>query len=240
MDSQYFKGMNEDEVYTQFAVLTRYVYTTNNKVKTGIFISITSGKLLEFKDTLFSKMTSRDEFPKSLSEIYELYMNDPITDNDRKIFLNRYQLPYQSTGRSIKSLYNNNSLIMKPQLDLHIQNKKIQYILQNLTYICDSIHLKFENLCNISDKLKEDIATLKKKYSTELKNSEEEIAAKWVNIVERKPEFKALESEFNKSKFGKEHQRLYLPNLKGGKYKTHKKSSKRIRKYKGTRHRKNF
>lgn len=182
----------------QFVFLTRYAYITPERSKNSTYKSITKN-LASFKNSNFVT-TSPDKFPTSLNDIFEMYMNQPITDRDKNYYLTRYSLPFMSTGLSLKNLVEINSDAIDETLNKLMKSKKIQHINNILSRLCSDLRMK--NLCKDGSELKKAIDEQKAKYKALYNATEEEIAISWITAVEKEPKFLAIHNLFQLSAHG--------------------------------------
>jgi hypothetical protein len=194
----YFDTFNTSNLDDQFVFLTRYAYITPERSKHSTYKSITKN-LSSFKNSNFVT-TSPDGFPNSLDAIFEMYMNQPITDRDKNYYLSRYTLPFMSTGLTLRDLVEINSDAIDETLNKLMMSKKIQHINSILSRLCSDMRMK--NLCKDGSELKKAIDEQKAKYKALYNATEEEIAINWITAVEKEPKFLAMQRLFNLSAHG--------------------------------------
>jgi hypothetical protein len=233
-----------DNVNIQFISLAIYAYThliaqmasNENKIKksrTAQFKTITE-KSFAFKNSNFRTYT-QDDLPKNLDEIYELYLAQPITEEDKKNYLLTYILPLYKTGLTIQELDKINPDAMERPLHLLMLSKKIQYINLNIRTICTNP--AFNTICK-NKVFIDDLKEAKKKYQTLYDDIETQIAESWVDAISKEPRFMANPDILKLNTLGYKDLRLknlntYKHLLTGGKYYTiHKKHKNKYRRTK--------
>jgi len=194
-----FDTFNKDTLDNQFVLLTRYAYTAidnprNAKIRNAIYKTIVkNGTLTGLKS---------DDLPSSLDDIYKLYLEQPISDKDEYMYLATFNIPFMSTGLTIKELKTINPDAINDTLQLLMKSKKIQYILDNARNICRD--LRIMRICTNSSQLKLDIESQLSKYTDAYEDVENQIHINWINAIGKEPRFHAKEGLFVKSAFGKE------------------------------------
>ena len=188
-----------------------------------------------FKNSNFRHYKEED-LPKSLDEIYELYLSQPITEFDKERYLDSFRLPLYKTGLTIKELKDLYPEAMAKPLSLLMLSKKIQFINTSISNIC--LNVRFSHICK-DETFKNDLREARKKYAKMLEEVEIEIATSWVEAIEKQPELAANPNISRLNQMG--YTDLHLRNLKaykhllsGGKkrtvYKKRKNTIRRTRK----------
>lgn len=188
-----------DGLYRQFLDFILYMYVAE-KVKPQLKKTI-QGKAF-FTNAMRTMNTS--SYPKTLEELTELYLQEPITEQDRNEFLSSYILPFMSTGKSVKELYSINPERMTPVLDALIQSKRIQRLIsENQGDILNSVKRQFEvnRFYGASPPKKEEflneIQRLLVKYQKVYEDQEAVIASRWVEAMEKEPRFLASNTQYS-------------------------------------------
>jgi hypothetical protein len=189
-----------DGLFRQFLDFTIYMYIDEKK-KPQI------KKTIESKTFFTDAMRSMNinTYPKTLEELTELYLQEPITDQDRSEFLFSYMIPFMSTGKSVKELYSVNPEVMTPVLDALIQSKRIQRLISaNQGDILNGIKRQFQQIKYYGIKTPEkqqeflqDIDTVLSKYKKAYEDQEAVIASRWVEAVEKEPKFLASNVQYS-------------------------------------------
>ncbi len=164
------------------------------------------------KENIFKNLISRnpdfpwkEQFPESFEAAVDTYLQQPITDEERRKFMLHFGVPFMSTGKSVEALYKLNPEGMTPTLDELIKSKRIQSliyedqgnILVNILREMDPNHMGFYKVWTTPEtreiykqRLKTKIAELRAMY----KSQEETIAVTWVAALEAHQEFSAKEN----------------------------------------------
>jgi hypothetical protein len=190
---------DEDGLFRQFLDFTIYMYIDEKK-KPQIKKTIKSKPF--FTDVMKSMNTNT--YPKTLEELTELYLHEPITSQDRSEFFG-YMLPFMSTGKSIKELYSVNPEIMTPVLDALIQSKRIQRLISaNQGDILNALKRQFQQVkyygIESPEKQQEFLNEIKRligKYGKMYEDQEAVIASRWVEAVEKEPKFLASNVQYS-------------------------------------------
>lgn len=190
---------DEDGLFRQFLDFTIYMYIDEKK-KPQIKKTIESKTF--FTDVMKSMNTNT--YPKTLEELTELYLHEPITSQDRSEFFG-YMLPFMSTGKSVEELYSINPEVMTPVLDALIQSKRIQRLISaNQGDILNALKKQFQQMRYYGIKSPEkqqaflqDIDTVLAKYKKAYEDQEVVIASRWVEAVEKEPKFLASNVQYS-------------------------------------------
>lgn len=196
----HFHTFDTHKLNNQIIILTRYIYTPpeNSKVKNAIYKSITKNNFA-FKNTNFATKAPND-FPDSLDSLLEMYLNQPISPEDKDLYLSTYLVPFMSTGQSLRNLEKINPDVMAETLDKLMISKKIQHINSILPGLCSD--LRMGKICKDGSPVKNAIQAQKAKYEAMYDAIEKEIKVSWIAAVEKEPRFAANEELFKLSALG--------------------------------------
>lgn len=224
-----FAPFGTEALFHQFDLLILHAY-----VNTIPKLAVNEKKLAAVRKQQFNQLQKNSNFksyeqkdlPKNLDEIFELYMAQPITEEDKTKYLSTYRVPLYKTGQTINELDKINPGAMAETLNLLMISKKLQYVLQSLRSIC--INIRFKIICE-NDEFKKDRAAAIEKYSKILEEVETDIAVSWAAAIEIEDRFKAHPNILKLNSLG--YRNLSLKNLnkyrnllKGGKRRTVKKN----------------
>lgn len=175
-------------VQDQFTRLAIFIYG-NDRMKSRIYGSLSNPENTAFRNTAFSK-ASKNSLPKTLDELYALYVNEPIKQKDREEFLPTFGIPFMSTGKTIYQLYSINPAAFSKTLDALITSKKIQKVQANLFLLARQPPIPLEK----NEAFKADVRRLTELYREKYEDQEGIIAASWLEALEEEHDFKASNS----------------------------------------------
>jgi len=140
-------------------------------------------------------ITESSPFPSTIQEIYTIYINNPITDTERILYMNIFERPIFGTGKSSKQLYAINPEVYRPVLDLLIRSKRYQKIMAlkhpgalALYFIGPNfakVHEKHRN--SYKDSIKEQLEDMIQQAHIDVQETETQIALAMVSAVEQDP-----------------------------------------------------
>lgn len=190
---------NEELLQDQFQYLVIYIYA-KEPIKSNVFRSFSKPDYATFKGTEFATALQSD-LPTSLEKLYELYLNEPISDADRSEFLEMFKVPFMSTGKTVAELSHLNPKAFEETLDALIRSKRIQRIMLNLRSIKTYIPAPLSR-GEPKEALMRDVASLQSDYHKKYVEQEGVIAAAWVKAIEVEPEFVAKNNAYNLTRMG--------------------------------------
>jgi hypothetical protein len=203
----------------QFILLIQLIYARDERIKQNIYRgAITKPDNAIFKDTAFSTMPL-DRFPASIEELFNLYIGESVSDADRREFMDTFPKAYQSTGKSLRELYEINPDAFAESLDALIISKRIQQIIPILSILTPSSAVDKERL--EKDKL-ELLGKFRHLYETQ----EVVIAVAWIQAIAHEPRFLAPGN-------------IYTETARGIEFATAKKNRRRTRRRRSRSNRRN-
>lgn len=145
----------------------------------------------------FATLTLQD-IPQTLEAFCEEFLNQPITADDRTLFCLKFKIPFQSTGKSVATLWQVNPTLFNPILDLLIQSKRLQYLGATATNVFEAIKSLIYSFHKTRDiePYRAECNRLFAVYKQRLEQKEQEIAVAWVAAVQAEPQFLATEAGY--------------------------------------------
>ena len=196
-----FPSLGDTEgIYQQILFFTIYIYV-NEKVKAGLVKSVR--ERVYFTNAM--KSMNPQTYPITLENVTELFLDEPIDDEDRHDFMSEFQNPFMSTNKSVKQLYKLNPAVMTPVLDALIKSKRIQRLVsERQGNFLDQLKRDFEShrfygiqAKEIQQQFLDEIRRLKAKYLQTYEEQEAVIASEWVEAMEKEPQYIAKEQEYS-------------------------------------------